>query len=42
MKLQKLWDIDPGYFRFKQAIKTILAILIVLALMRNESLLIKV
>ena len=41
MKLQKLWNIDPGYFRLKQAAKTILAILIVLALMRNETLFIK-
>lgn len=32
-----LWDIDPGYFRLKHAIKTILAILITLYIVRNQS-----
>lgn len=32
-----LWDIDPGYFRLKHAAKTILAILIALYLVRNDS-----
>lgn len=36
MKLQTLWNIDPGYFRLKHAAKTILAILITLLLVRNE------
>ena len=38
MTLQKLWNIDPGYFRLKHAAKTIVAILITLWLMRNEAL----
>lgn len=33
-----LWDIDPGYFHLKQAAKAILAILIVLFLVRKETL----
>lgn len=36
MKLQTLWNIDPGYFRLKHAAKTILAILITLWLVRHE------
>lgn len=36
MTLQTLWDIDPGYFRLKHAAKTILAILITLALLQGE------
>ena len=38
MTLQKLWDIDPGYFRLKHAIKTIGAILITLRFMQHETL----
>ena len=37
-----LWSIDPGYFRLKHAAKTILAILITLWLLEEESLLTKV
>lgn len=37
MILHKLWGIDPGYFRLKHAFKTILAILIALWLMRDET-----
>ena len=37
MVLQKLWNIDPGYFRLKHAAKTILAILITLWLLRGEA-----
>ena len=33
-----LWDKDPGYFRLKQAIKTVIAILMTLFLVRNEPL----
>ena len=36
MTLQKLWNIDPGYFRLKHAVKTIVAILLTLWLMRYE------
>lgn len=36
MTFQKLWDIDPGYFRLKHAAKTILAILITLWLLQGE------
>lgn len=36
MTLQKLWDIDPGYFRLKHAGKTVLAILITLGLLQGE------
>ena len=36
MTLQKLWNIDPGYFRLKHAIKTIVAILFTLWIMRFE------
>ena len=36
MTLQKLWMIDPGYFRLKHAAKTVLAILITLWLLRGE------
>lgn len=36
MRLQKLWMIDPGYFRLKHALKTILAILITLLLLQGE------
>lgn len=36
MILQKLWDIDPGYFRLKHAAKTILAILITQWLLQGE------
>lgn len=32
-----LWDVDPGYFRFKHAIKTVLAILVTLWVVRNQS-----
>ncbi|KTD12960.1 hypothetical protein [Legionella jamestowniensis] len=35
------WEIDPGYFRLKHATKTIVAILITLLLVRNESLVTK-
>ena len=38
MTLQKLWDIDPGYFRLKHAIKTIGAILVTLGFMQHETL----
>lgn len=41
MKLQKLWDIDPGYFHLKHAFKTILAIIITLVLTSHEALFIK-
>lgn len=37
-----LWAIDPGYFRLKQALKTVLAILITLLLLQDELLFIKV
>lgn len=37
MKLQTLWNIDPGHFRLKHAVKTIFAILITLWLVRNEA-----
>lgn len=36
MIFQKLWNIDPGYFRLKHAAKTILAILITLWLLKGE------
>jgi hypothetical protein len=36
------WTIDPGHFYLKHAVKTVLAILISLILMRNESTLTKV
>lgn len=38
MILQKLWNIDPGYFRLKHAAKTIWAILITLWLLQGEEL----
>ncbi len=38
MTLQKLWIIDPGFFRLKHAAKTILAILITLLLLQREEL----
>lgn len=37
MTLQKLWNIDPGYFRLKHAVKTVVAILLTLWFMRFEN-----
>ncbi|WP_028388926.1 hypothetical protein [Legionella fairfieldensis] len=36
-----LWDVDPGYFRLKHAMKTVLAILIALWLVRKDTMLTK-
>lgn len=38
----KLWEADPGYFRIKQACKTILAILIIMAITYSMPLLVKI
>ena len=36
MILQKIWDMDPGYFRLKHAAKTVLAIVVTLLLVHGE------
>jgi len=37
-----LWDIDPGYFRLRQALKTVLALLITLWIVRDYPLVTKI